>query len=385
MTGTRAEYGLLKPLITKIDKEDELQLLLYVTGMHLSSEFGYTYQEIVNDGIVVHRKIEMLLSSDTSSGILKSMGVEILGLADALSEDLPDLMILLGDRYEILIAATAAMIYRIPIAHIHGGEVTEGAIDDAIRHAVTKMSYLHFTSSEAYRRRIIQLGEEPDRVYNVGALGVENSKKLKLLTKEELEKQLNFKFENMIAIVTFHPATLENTTAERQIEIVLEALKQFPRLKFIFTKSNADMDGEKINRNIANFVSEHRDNCVFFDSLGQLRYLSALKYSNIIIGNSSSGIIEAPSFGVATVNIGNRQKGRIRAKSVIDCELNVDNIVFAIKKGLSKEFSRMIQGEENPYEGIGTSDNIISIIKTYLKCGIKLQKKFYDINGEWYE
>lgn len=381
ITGTRAEYGLLKPVIRKIQEDDEFALLLYVIGAHLSPEFGFTYHEIEQDNIRISRKIEMLLSADTASGVLKSMGVEMMGLADALAVDRPDMVVLLGDRYEVLVAAAAAMIFNIPIAHIHGGELTEGAIDDAIRHSITKMSYLHFAATEAYRRRIIQLGEEPDRVYNVGALGIENINSLNLLQKEELEKEIDFQFGEKTAMVTFHPETLESTSSEEQFLILSEALNQFPKLRIIFTKANADMDGRVINKMIEKYVQQNKKRCVCYDSLGQLRYLSALQYCDIVIGNSSSGIIEVPSFHIATVNIGNRQKGRVRAKSVIDCEMTVEKITEAIQVGLSEKFRDEILEEKNPYEGKNTSIEIIKKMKDFLNKndGITKEKKFYDI------
>lgn len=384
ITGTRAEYGLLKPVIKKIQKEDELELLLYVTGAHLSPEFGFTYHEIEQDNICISRKIEMLLSADTASGVLKSMGVEMMGLADAFAADRPDMVVLLGDRYEILAAATAAMVFNIPIAHIHGGELTEGAIDDAIRHSITKMSYLHFAAAEDYRRRIIQLGEEPDRVYNVGALGVENIKKVELLTQEELERQIQFSLEGKVAMVTFHPVTLSNETAREQFSVLLSALLRFPELKVIFTKANADTDGRVINQLIDKAVEENTGRYTCYSSLGQLRYLSALKYCDIVIGNSSSGLIEVPSFHIATVNIGERQKGRIRAGSVIDCGVSEEEIIKAICLGMSREFKQKIINVKNPYEGENTSRIMVDKIKETLRenSDLKKNKRFYDMVEE---
>lgn len=381
ITGTRAEYGLLKPVIKGIEKEEDFELLLYVTGAHLSPEFGFTYREIEKDDINISRKIEMLLSADTASGVLKSMGVEMLGFADAFAEDKPDMVVLLGDRYEILVAAVAAMMFNIPIAHIHGGELTEGAMDDAIRHAISKMSYLHFAATEEYKRRIIQMGEEPNRVYNVGALGIENIKSLKLLSKEELERELGFLFKEQTAIVTFHPETMESTTSEEHFFVLSKALERFPDLKLIFTKANADMDGRVINMLIEKFVQQNEKRSICFDSLGQLRYLSALQFCDIVIGNSSSGIIEVPSFHIATVNVGNRQKGRVRARSVIDCEMTIDGITDAIRVGLSREFRHEILKDVNPYEGRDTSRKIIEKIKDFFEenDSITKVKKFYDI------
>lgn len=381
VTGTRAEYGLLKPIINKISKDDELELCLIVTGMHLSPEFGMTYREIENDGYEIKHKIEMLLSADTPSSIVKSMGVEMIGFADVYAEEQPDMVVLLGDRYEILVAATAAMVHRIPIAHIHGGESTEGAIDEAIRHSITKMSMLHFASTEVYKKRIIQLGEQPERVFSVGALGVENVKSLSLLSKKELEESIQFSFDKATVMVTYHPVTLENDTVENQFANLLTVLKKHKELQIIFTKANADTDGRVINQMIDQFVLENSNRSIAFTSMGQLRYLSALQYCVAVIGNSSSGIIEVPSFGIPTVDIGERQKGRVRAESVIHCGTEESEIESAMKEALSDAGREKAKQSMNPYEGVDTSKRIIEVIKKYLKQGIVLKKHFYDING----
>lgn len=380
VTGTRAEYGLLKPLIKRILKDEELELLLYVTGAHLSTEFGLTYQEIENDKIPIKRKIEMLLSSDSSSSVVKSMGIEMIGFADVLGEDLPDIMVVLGDRYEILVAVTAAMIFKIPVAHIHGGELTEGAIDEAIRHSVTKMSQLHFTTLDRYRKRIIQLGEQPDKVFNVGSLGVESIKSIPLYTKNELEKQIKFSLNGKVAMVTYHPVTLENgNDVVKQFEILLNVLEKYSKMKIIFTKANADMGGRIINNLIDQFVLEHKDNCIAFSSMGQLGYLSVLQFCSIVIGNSSSGIIEVPSFQIPTVNIGDRQRGRVHAESVIDCKNTFEDISKAISTGLSEEFLEKVKHIKNPYGQPDTSKSILETIKKYLCNQISIKKVFYDM------
>lgn len=381
VTGTRAEYGLLKPIINKISKDDELELCLIVTGMHLSPEFGMTYREIENDGYEIRHKVEMLLSADTPSSIVKSMGVEMIGFADVYAEEQPDMVVLLGDRYEILVAATAAMVHRIPIAHIHGGESTEGAIDEAIRHSITKMSMLHFASTEVYKKRIIQLGEQPERVFSVGALGVENVKSLSLLSRKELEESIQFSFDKATVMVTYHPVTLENDTVENQFANLLTVLKKHKELQIIFTKANADTDGRVINQMIDQFVVENSNRSIAFTSMGQLRYLSALQYCVAVIGNSSSGIIEVPSFGIPTVDIGERQKGRVRAESVIHCGTEESEIESAMKEALSDAGREKAKQSMNPYEGVDTSKRIIEVIKKYLKQGIVLKKHFYDING----
>lgn len=380
VTGTRAEYGLLRPLIQKIDNDSDLELQLVVTGMHLSPEFGLTYQEIEQDGFEITGRNEMLLSSDTPNGITKSIGLGTIGFADIFTRIAPDMVVILGDRYEALAAATSAMIHRIPIAHIHGGELTLGVIDDAIRHSITKMSALHFTSTEEYRRRVIQLGEEPERVFYVGALGVENIKTHKLMSKEELSKNIGFSLDTPFVLVTFHPVTLENSTAGEQFENLLDALDRFPEYHVIFTKANADTDGRIINQKIDEYVNRNKGKSVAFDSLGMTRYLSALQYCEMVIGNSSSGIVEAPSFNIPTVNIGDRQLGRIRAKSVLDCLNSADDISRAMKKAKELKVSKALEDVKNPYEKSNTSGNMLSEMQKYLMEQKVIKKKFYDIS-----
>lgn len=380
MTGTRAEYGLLKPLMQEINKDNDLELYLIVSGMHLSPEFGMTYKEIEEDGFQINAKVEMLLSSDSPVGISKSIGLGIIGFADEFQRADLDMLILLGDRYEALSAAICAMVMRIPIAHLHGGELTEGAIDEGIRHSITKMSYLHFTSTEEYRRRVIQLGENPERVFYVGALGVENIKKINLMTKEELERSIRFEIDENTVIVTYHPVTLENNTVEEQFLNLLEVLDRNPKIRMIFTKANADTNGRIVNELIDKYAAQNSERACAFMSLGQKRYLSALKYCRIVIGNSSSGIIEAPSFGKPIINIGDRQKGRICADSVINCGYTQQEIQQAMETALTKEFENKASNCRNPYEKENTAANIISVIKDYLlNDKIKLKKGFYDI------
>lgn len=381
VTGTRAEYGLLKPVIEKICKDEELELYLIVTGAHLSPEFGLTYKEIEADGFIINKKIEMLLSADTPGSIVKSMGVGMMGFADAFAEGCPDMVVILGDRYEMLAAASAAMVFRIPIAHIHGGETTEGAIDESIRHAITKMSYLHFAATETYRNRIIQLGESPERVFDVGALGIENIKTIKLLDKENLEKSIDFKFSDNTVMVTYHPVTLEKQSSAEPFHNLLSVLKSRKDLNIIFTKANSDADGRIINQMIDVFVSENRDRSVAYTSLGQVRYLSVLKYCSVVIGNSSSGIVEAPSFHIPTVDIGDRQRGRIASSSVIHCGAGEEEIEHALCRALQDEFRQGITKVKNPYEGENTSSQIVSTLKRYLQDGIDIKKKFYDLDA----
>lgn len=380
MTGTRAEYGLLKSLMQEINKDNDLELYLIVSGMHLSPEFGMTYKEIEEDGFQINAKVEMLLSSDSPAGISKSIGLGVIGFTDEFQRADLDMLILLGDRYEALSAAICALVMRIPIAHLHGGELTEGAIDEGIRHSITKMSYLHFTSTEQYRNRVIQLGENPERVFYVGALGVENIKKINLMTKEELERSIHFEIDENTVIVTYHPVTLENNTVEEQFLNLLEVLDRNPKIRMIFTKANADTNGRIVNELIDKYAAQNSERACAFVSLGQKRYLSALKYCRIVIGNSSSGIIEAPSFGKPIINIGDRQKGRICADSVINCGYTQQEIQQAMETALTKEFENKASNCRNPYEKENTAANIISVIKDYLlNDKIKLKKGFYDI------
>ena len=377
VTGTRAEYGLLRPLMKKIDKAEDLALKIVVTGMHLSPEFGLTYHEIEEDGFCIDERIEMLLSADTNGSILKSMGVEIIGFADYFSRNQIDMIILLGDRYEIFVAATAALFYGIPIAHIHGGETTEGAIDEALRHSITKMSNLHFASTEAYRRRIVQLGEQPDCVYNVGSLGIENIKNLPLLEKKEVEEYLGLEMDCPVIMVTFHPVTLEDFTAKQQMDNLLCALDVFDDCKLIFTKSNSDAGGRVINQLIDKYVITHPERCVAVTSMGQKRYFSTLKYCAMAVGNSSSGIIEVPSFHIPTVNIGDRQRGRICAESVIQSGNETKDIICAIRQAF--HMKENMKNTDNPYEREETVETIINTIRWHLKKGIKRKKHFYDM------
>lgn len=376
VTGTRAEYGLLYWLMKEIGNDPDLELQLIVTGMHLSPEFGLTYKEIEKE-FVIHKKIEMLLSSDTPVGISKSMGLAQISFAEAYDEMKPDLLILLGDRYEIFSAATAAMIANIPIAHLHGGETTEGAFDESIRHSITKMSHLHFTAAEEYRHRVIQLGENPDHVFNVGGLGIDNIKKLPLLSKSDLETSMNFKLDKKTILVTFHPVTLENSTAKEQFQELLEAVDELQETQIIFTKANSDTDGRIINQMIDEYVNKNKDKSVAFTSLGQLRYLSALQFVNAVVGNSSSGLIEAPSFNIPTINIGDRQKGRLKAKSVLDCKPIKTDIINAFDKINSAEFKKLLMHLENPYGEGGASEKIINILSNISLDGI-LKKTFFD-------
>lgn len=377
-TGTRAEYGLLKPLIEKIDGDEYFTLQLLVTGAHLSPEFGLTFQQIEADGFRIDAKVEMLLSSDTAEGITKSMGLGMIGYSDALRKLSPDLIVILGDRYEMLSLASTALIFRIPIAHIHGGELTEGAYDDAIRHAITKMSTLHFTSTDVYRKRVIQLGEQPERVYNVGAIGLDNFKSMKFLSRKDLEEELNLQFKHYNYIICFHPETLSNSSAEEQFNEILKAIDSQIDSFFIFTKANADTNGRIINQMMETYVKKESEKSVLFDSLGTLRYLSLMKQVTAVVGNSSSGIIEAPYVPTATINIGDRQNGRIQAGSIVNCTASKKDIIRAFVRVKNMEFRKKLEIVVNPYGNGTSSDQIIEIFRK-LSATKLLRKKFYNV------
>jgi len=378
-TGTRAEYGLLRPLMQLIKKDKGLKLQLLVSGMHLSREFGLTYKDIKKDSFCISKKVGISLKSDTSIGISKSISLGIAGISKAYMQLKPDIVVILGDRFEAFSAAAAAMISRIPIAHLNGGEATFGLIDEAIRHSITKMSHLHFTSAKEYKKRVMQLGEYPDRVFNVGAIGLDNIRNLKLLSKEALEKKLGFCFNRYNLLVTFHPTTLEKNTSKKQFSELLKALDELKETNLIFTKANADTDGRVINRMIDEYVSRHRQKSVVFTSMGQLRYLSAMKYVDAVVGNSSSGIIEAPSFRIGTINIGDRQKGRIQAKSIIGCRPDTKSIRAAVRKLYSKKFQQSLKQVASPYGDGRTARRIKDVLKNYRLDNI-LKKSFYNID-----
>lgn len=377
ITGTRAEYGLLRWVMQTIKDDPDLTLQIIATGMHLSPEFGFTYKVIEEDGFQIDRKVEMLISSDTSVGIAKSMGLGLIGFADALNELNPDLIVVLGDRFEIFAAVSAALVARIPVAHLHGGETTEGAFDESLRHSVTKMSHLHFVAAEEYRQRVIQLGEQPERVFLVGGLGVDSIKRMKLLNRVELEESLGFKLAKKNLLVTFHPVTLERGTVIDQMDALLKALAELQDTQLIFTLPNADTDGRVLIKMIEKFVEQH-NNAHAYTSLGQLRYLSCIAQVDGVVGNSSSGLLEVPSFGKGTINIGDRQRGRLQAKSVINSAPDQKNIAAAIKKLYSIDFQVSLSKVRNPYGEGGASEKIVTTIKNYEMDGIA-KKVFYDL------
>lgn len=367
ITSTRAEYGIMSRLIDMLHNDKDIELQLIATGMHISDKFGNTYQEISTP---ITKKIDIEIESQPAN----AMSITISKFDEVFKELRPDIIVLLGDRYELLSVAVAAMLNNIPLGHIHGGETTEGAIDEAIRHSITKMSHIHFTSCEEYRHRVIQLGEHPETVFNVGSMGVENIKKLKLMTKAEFENSTGFNFNKYNLMVTFHPVTLENSTSKEQFKELLKALNELKDTNILFTRPNSDEGNQPIFDLIDEFVTEHK-NSMAVTSLGVLRYLSALQFMNAVVGNSSSGIIEVPSFGIATVNIGDRQRGRLQAISIINCEPKKDEILNAISEAFKNDY----KNTKNPYEKANSAENIVEILKTFDLYNV-LKKSFYNIN-----
>lgn len=378
VTGTRAEYGLLRLVMEGIHHADGLELQVVATGMHLSPEFGLTYRDIENDNFQINRKVEMLLSSDTPTGITKSMGLGLIGFGEAFAQLKPDLLLLLGDRFEIFVAAAASLIAGIPVAHLHGGERTEGAFDEAFRHSITKMSHLHFVAAEEYRNRVIQLGEVPERVFQVGGLGIDNIKNLKLMGRAELEASLEFELGTKNLLITFHPVTLENATSAQQMSELLAALDELENTRLIFTMPNADTDGRILIDMVKQFVTT-RSNARAFTSLGQLRYLSCISHVDGVVGNSSSGLAEVPTFKKGTINIGDRQRGRLRAGSVIDCAPERGAIRKALQKLYSQEFQTSLPAIRNPYGEGGASKKIVDVLQKFPMDDL-LKKTFHDIN-----
>ena len=377
ITGSRAEYGLLRWVMQGIKDEPELTLQIIATGMHLSPEFGLTYREIEEDGFHIGRKVEILTSSDTPVGIAKSMGLGLIGFADAFDELHPDLIVVLGDRFEIFAAVAAALVARIPVAHLHGGEKTEGAFDEALRHSITKMSQLHFVAAEEYRHRVIQLGEQPERVFLVGGLGVDNINRLKLLDRHELELSLDFKLGKKSLLITFHPVTLESSTASEQVAELLAALSALNDTQLVFTLPNADTDSRALINMVEHFVATH-SNARAYKSLGQLRYLSCIAQVDGVVGNSSSGLTEVPSFKKGTVNIGDRQRGRLQAPSVINCEPTRAGIESALRRLYSLHFQETLPRVFNPYGQGGAAAKVVDTLKRCTLNGLA-KKTFHDL------
>jgi GDP/UDP-N,N'-diacetylbacillosamine 2-epimerase (hydrolysing) len=380
-TGTRAEFGLLHLVMRGIQDSPDLTLQIVATGMHLSPEFGMTIQEIRSAGFEPNETIEMLLSGDTPTAVCKSMGLGLISYGEAFERLRPDILVVLGDRFEAFCAAAAACVFRIPVAHIHGGELTRGAMDEAFRHAITKMSHLHFTSTEEYRKRVIQLGENPDYVFNVGALGVEVIRKLRLLMRQKLKDEIGFEITSPCILVTFHPVTLEKDSAEEQFQGLLDALNELPALRIVFTKANADTEGRVINAMIDDFVRKKGDAAISFASMGQFRYLSTMQYVDAVVGNSSSGIIEAPCFAVPTVNIGDRQWGRVQSASIINCTPDKGSVLKALQKAFFSDFKKNLAGMANLYEKENTAITIMDIIRKCDLSGI-IKKEFFNL--QWH-
>jgi GDP/UDP-N,N'-diacetylbacillosamine 2-epimerase (hydrolysing) len=377
ITGSRAEYGLLRLLMQGIDKNPTLTLQIIVTGSHLSKEFGFTYKEIENDGFRIDYKVESLQNSDSPSGVAEAMGLGISGCGRAIEELKPDLIVLLGDRYEIMVAAAAALVAKIPVAHIHGGEVTTGAFDDALRHSITKMSNLHFVATEKSRKRVIQLGEDPNSVFLVGGLGVDAINDIDLLDRDKLEKELNLKFLSKNLLITFHPETLSAQSPEKQLEELLSAINILEDTALIFTMPNSDTGGKIIAGMIEKYVAGQR-NSYYYKSLGQKKYLSVLAQVDGVLGNSSSGLLEVPTFKKGTINIGDRQLGRETSPSVINCKPTKESIRLALEMLYSKEFSEIVSNCVNPYGEGGASLRILKIIQELSLVGIT-KKTFHDL------
>lgn len=376
-TGTRAEYGLLYWLMKAIQNSIFLDLQVIVSGMHLSPEFGETWKEIVKDGFEIDAKVEILLSSDTPVGVVKSMGLGTLGFADTLDRLRPDILVVLGDRFEALAIVQAALIMRIPVAHLHGGEITEGAYDDAIRHAISKMAYLHFVAAEPYRRRVIQMGESPERVFNVGAVGLDHLCRSEIMSASELSKSLGFVLSGPYFLVTYHPVTNSDEAPESSFSAILAALDKFPDYKVVITYPNADNGGRTIIPLIENYATAQAGRVVAVPSLGFKRYLGAISSAAVVIGNSSSGIIEVPSFGVPSVNIGVRQLGRLAADSVLHCEPKVEAIENAIRKAISSDFTKACKKVINPYGRGNASEAIVRVLESFEGA---THKSFYDLS-----
>lgn len=383
VTASRAEYGLLKPLITSVNNSHDFSLKLLVTGMHLMPEHGNTYLQILKDGFQIDAKIYDGLDGDDAIAISKALSKATFGFAETYQKFKPDLLIVLGDRIELLAAVSAAIVANLPVAHIHGGETTEGAYDEFVRHAITKMSHLHFASCKVYRNRIIQLGERPNSVFNVGAIGVDSIKKLKLLNREQLEESVGIKFKESLIIITFHPVTLENNSAKEQFENLLEVVDGLNNFTLIFTKPNSDKGSAVINSLIDRYAKKNSNKAIAFDSMGQLRYLSAIKHADFVIGNSSSGILEVPYFNKPTINIGVRQKGRIAPASVINCEPNKVDIFKAVQKAQSYNFKKAISNQDQIYGDGTATEKIMAVIRS--NKDINLQKSFYDLNSNCFE
>jgi GDP/UDP-N,N'-diacetylbacillosamine 2-epimerase (hydrolysing) len=378
ITGSRADYGLLYWLMKGIQKANDFQLQIIATGAHLSPDFGLTYKEIEEDGFDINKKVEMILSADTPSAISKSTGLGMIAFADVFADLKPDIVVILGDRYEVFAAAFSAFIACIPITHISGGETTEGAFDEAIRHSITKMAWWHFVAADEYAKRVIQLGEDPKRIFNVGSLGVDAIKKLRFLTKQELMDKTGIVFGKRNLLVTYHPVTLEKQTSRKYFQSLLDVLNELDDVYLIFTMPNADSDSRIIKQMIDDYVATHKGNSIAFTSMGHTNYLSTLQFIDGVVGNSSSGLGEAPTFKIGTINIGDRQKGRLKAKSVIDCVPTKKSIKMAIETLYSRDFQKALLSVESPYGEAGAAEKIIRVLQE-TKFPEEIKKGFYDL------
>ncbi len=380
VTGSRAEYGLLRWVMDEVQANPSLTLQVVATGMHLAPQFGETYREIESHGFQIDAKVDMGLTSDTNTAVTKSLGLGVMGFAEAFEQLQPDMLVVLGDRFEILAAVQAAMLAKIPVAHIHGGEITEGAFDEGIRHAITKMAQWHFVAADAYRKRVVQMGEAPERVFNFGAPGLDSLSRLAWLSREELARQLDMDLGSPLFLVTYHPVTLGEAAPEEGMKTLLNALREFPQATIVLTHPNADPGGSAISKLLEDFARERSERTRAVVSLGQLRYLSLLRLSSVVIGNSSSGLIEAPVFKRATVNIGDRQKGRLKASSIVDAEENQDSIVRAIKTALSEEFQGHLKQTTSLY---GQGEASRAIVSTLSSVPLQVRKSFFDVKHEF--
>ena len=378
VTGARSEYGLLSALMKTLQCDEFVELQVIATGMHLSPEFGLTYLEIEKDGFTIDEKIEMVVSSDTSVGVVKSIGLGLIGFADSYNRLAPDIVVVLGDRYEAFAAAQSATIMNIPVAHLHGGEVTEGAVDESLRHAITKLSHLHFVSTEEFRQRVIQLGENPENVVISGALGVDSIKRMELLSRSELEDALDISFMDGCILVTYHPVTLSPSSEEERVSSLLSSLEKYSEYRIVITYPNADAGGRAIVSLLKKFAAKAPSNTTLVESLDYRTFVSLMSVAEIVVGNSSSGLIEAPCFSIPTVNIGDRQKGRPLASSVLSCQDDEQSIQTAMDRALSNEFRQSCRDVDNPYGRGDAVKEIVSVLKSVSLDGL-VRKSFYDV------
>lgn len=380
VTATRAEYGLLKPLIDAFQNSDSYQLQLIVSGTHLSAEFGMTWKAIEQDGFTIDAKVDMLLGNDSATAVVKSLGLMCIGISEAFERLQPDFVVILGDRYEMLGVAIAANLFKIPVMHLCGGEITEGALDDNFRHALTKLSHIHFTATDEYRNRVIQLGEQPKYVHNSGAIGLDSVHNLPLMTKAQLAESLNVDLSGSFFLMTYHPVTVTTQNIIEEIDNIMRALLSIDDISIITTLSNADVGGRAINECVRSWSEKYPNRIYTFTSLGQLRYLSAMKYCEAVVGNSSSGIVEAPSMFVPTINIGDRQEGRMQAASIVNCEPTYDGVTDALRSIRDSKFKESLLKIDNPYGQGDTVDKIMNFIQD-INWSELLKKKFFNINN----